>query len=126
MANKKATASDPVTGEKLSATKGFVDEDGFEIIGGDQSEIAVGEVVIGEFRGVLRTLPAKQKGKDPVPVYGIGPRAVIGGTVLKTRIEDGQVRPGDILKITRLEDAPAKKGHNAAKLFDVRVKRATA
>lgn len=123
---KKSAAVDSVTGEaiKNGTGRGFVDEDGFEVLGGDQSEIAIGEVVTGEFRGILRYLPAKRKGQPPLPIYGIGARSVLGGTVLRNRIEEGRIVEGDTLKITRLADAAAKKGQNPAKLFDVRVKRA--
>lgn len=103
---------------------GNVDADGFEILGGGSgAAIEIGEVVEGVFEGVIRTMPGKGKGKSPVPFYGVGGRSVLGGAVLKQRIEDGKVKPGDYLRILRLEDAPAKRGQNAAKLFDVRVKR---
>lgn len=119
---------DAVTGEvnddSVVASSGFIDEEGFEVLGGDQSEIGIGEVVTGEFRGILRHLPAKRKGQPDLPIYGIGSRSVLGGTVLRNRIEEGQVKRGDTLRITRLADAAPKKGQNPAKLFDVRVKRA--
>jgi hypothetical protein len=54
----------------------------------------------------------------------VGGRSILGGTVLRSRIEEGKVQVGDTLKITRLEDAKKKPGQNPAKLFDVRVKRA--
>jgi hypothetical protein len=116
MARKKAPKS-------TTNGKTAIDEDGFEIIGGSNAPIEIGEVVEGEYCGVVRHLPPKRKGQAPLPVYRIGARDVLGGTVLKQRIEDGKVKPGDTLRITRLEDAPAKKGQNPAKLFDVRVKR---
>jgi len=102
-----------------------VDEDGFEILGGDQSPLAVGEVVMGVFGGVVRHLPAKKKGQAPLPVYRVGTRELLGNTVLRDRIEKGEVKEGDTLKVTRLEDAPAKKGQNPAKMFAVGVKRAS-
>lgn len=101
-----------------------VDDEGYEILGGDSSAMAVGEVVEGVFGGVVRNLPAKKKGVPPVPVYQIGARTVIGGTVLRDRIEKGKVKEGDYLKVTRLEDGAAKKGQNAPKMFAVGVKRA--
>jgi hypothetical protein len=101
-----------------------IDEDGFEVLGGGNGQaMEVGEIVEGPFGGIARTLPGKKKGQI-VPIYQIGARQVLGGTVLKSRIEEGKVKVGDVLRITRLEDAPAKRGQNAAKLFDVRVKRA--
>ena len=101
-----------------------VDADGFEVLGGGTgAAIEIGEVVEGIFEGIIRTMQGKKKGQGPVPFYGIGGRAVLGGTVLKQRIEDGKVKPGDYLRILRLEDATAKRGQNAAKLFDVRVNR---
>jgi hypothetical protein len=110
---------------RTKSTKGPVmDDDGFEVIGGDNSPMAIGEVIVGEYGGVVRTLPAKRRGAPPVPVYQIGSRTVLGNAVLKARIEDGKVKEGDILKVTRLEDGTAKKGQSAPKLFAVGVKRA--
>jgi len=103
-----------------------VDEDGFEILGGDSSPMGVGEVVQGPFKGVARFIKPKRKGAAPVPIYQIGARTVMGSAVLKERIESGKVQEGDYLKVTRLEDGTAKAGQNAPKMYDVRVKRATA
>lgn len=101
-----------------------VDDEGFEVVGGDQSPMAVGEVVTGVFGGVVRTIAGRRKGSS-VPVYQVGTRNILGTAVLVSRITEGRIKEGDILKVTRLEDAEAKKGHNAAKLYDVRVKRAS-
>lgn len=101
----------------------IVDDDGFEVLGGGSGQqIEIGEVVEGIFGGIVRTMPGKKKGQS-VPFYQVGTRQILGGTVLKSRIEEGKVKVGDMLRITRLEDAPPKRGQNAAKLFDVRVKR---
>ncbi len=101
-----------------------VDSDGFEVLGGGVgTEMQVGEVVEGVYGGVTRTMPSRQKGKPPIPFYQVGARQLLGGTVLRDRIEGGKVKPGDMLRVTRLEDAPAKKGQNPAKVYDVRVKR---
>lgn len=101
----------------------IVDGDGFEVLGGGSGQqIEVGEIVEGVFGGIVRTMPGKKKGQS-VPFYQVGARQVLGGTVLKSRIEEGKVKVGDILRITRLEDAAPKRGQNAAKLYDVRVKR---
>lgn len=116
MATKKKNA--PTTNRN-------VDDDGFEILGGDQSPMVVGEVVVGVFGGVVRNLPAKKKGQPPLPVYRIGTREILGNTVLRDRIEKGEVKEGDTLKVTRLEDGQAKKGQNAPKMFAVGVKRAS-
>jgi hypothetical protein len=100
------------------------DDDGFEVLGGGNSNgLEIGEMVEGVYGGVVRTMPGKKRGSDPIPFYQVGTRVLLGGTVLKKRIEEGKVKPGDMLRVTRLEDAPAKRGQNAAKLFDVRVKR---
>lgn len=103
-----------------------LDDEGFEIVGGDNSPMQVGEVVEGIFGGVVRNLPSKQKGKPPVPVYQIGSRTIVGAAVLRNRIDDGKIAEGDYLKVARLEDGTAKKGQSAPKMFDVRVKRASA
>jgi hypothetical protein len=110
---------------KKVATGGpVIDEDGFEVLGGGSgTEMQIGEIVEGTYGGVTRSMPSKQKGKPPIPFYQVGARQLLGGTVLRQRIEDGKVKPGDFLRVTRLEDAPAKRGQNPAKLFDVRVKR---
>jgi len=122
---KKAIKNVP--GKKVSlgrvANGGIVyDEDGFEVLGGGGQAIEIGEVVEGIFAGVVRNMPGKKRGQS-VPFYQVGSRQVLGGTVIKSRIEEGKVKVGDFLRITRLEDAPAKRGQNPAKLFDVRVKR---
>ena len=102
-----------------------IDDEGYEILGGGNGqEMQIGEVVEGTYLGVTRTLPSKQKGKPAIPFYSVGGRSILGGTVLRSRIEEGKVQVGDTLKITRLEDAKKKPGQNPAKLFDVRVKRA--
>lgn len=122
------TKIDSVTGEKVKgnhATNGKVlDDEGFEILGGGVGvEVQIGEVVEGIFGGVVRSMSGAKKGTS-VPFYQIGSRSVMGGTVLRTRIEEGNVQPGDLLRITRMPDAKPRKGQNAAKIFDVRVKRA--
>lgn len=102
-----------------------VDADGFEIIGGgDGAEMAVGEVVEGLFGGITRSLPAKKKGQPPLPIYAVGTRTLLGGTVLRARFEEGGIKVGDLVRVTRLADAPKKPGRNPAKLFQVGVKRA--
>lgn len=118
MAKKTKATKTTKTGRK-------VDKDGFELLGGDNSPMAVGEVVVGEFGGVVRVLPSKRKGGEAVPIYQVGDRSVLGSTVLKSRIEDGNVEVGDTLEITRLEDGTAKKGQSAPKMYKVRVKRAS-
>jgi hypothetical protein len=120
---------DSVTGEKVKgthATNGkILDEEGFEILGGGVGvEVQIGEVVEGIFGGVIRNMAGAKKGTS-VPFYQIGARSVMGGTVLRTRIEEGNVLPGDFLRITRMPDGKSKKGQNAPKIFDVRVKRAS-
>jgi hypothetical protein len=99
-----------------------VDDDGFEIIGGDSAPMAVGEVVEGVFRGVVRSLKGR---KGPVPIFGIGTRTILGNAVLASKIKDGKVQEGDYLRVTRLEDGTAKKGQSAPKMFQVGVKRAS-
>lgn len=100
------------------------DAEGFEVLGGGVgTEMQIGEVVEGAYGGITRTMRSRQKGKPPIPFYQVGARQLLGGTVLRARIEDGKVMPGDFLRVTRLEDAPAKKGQNPAKVYDVRVKR---
>jgi len=101
----------------------ITDDDGFEILGGDNKPLEVGEQAEGTFGGVVRSIPSKRKNEPPIPVYQIGSRTLIGSSVLKHRLEDGKVMPGDYLRVTRLEDGTAKKGQNAPKLYDVRVKR---
>lgn len=124
---KKVVAAEPVSKKGQRGSKeasAALDEEGFEILGGDNSPLAVGEVMEGKFRGIVRALPNKRKGQLPIPVYGVGARTIIASTVLADRINGGNVKEGDYLRIIRLPDAEAKKGQNAAKLFDVRVKRA--
>jgi len=98
-----------------------VDDEGFEIIGGDSAPMAIGEVVEGVFGGVVRTIKGR---KGQVPVYQVGTRTILANAVLKSKIEDGKVQEGDYLRITRLEDGTAKKGQNPPKMFQVGVKRA--
>jgi hypothetical protein len=121
--SKKAIANKKMAAFKLPKQGGIVDDDGFEILGGSSQEIQIGEVIEGVYGGVTRSMPSRKKGQPPIPFYQVGARQVLGGTVLRQRIEEGKVKPGDTLRITRLEDAPAKRGQNPAKLFDVRVKR---
>jgi hypothetical protein len=112
-------------GANVSSSGGPVtDEDGFEVLGGDQTPLQVGECIVGTFGGIVRTMPGRRKGTE-IPVYQIGTRSVLGTAVLINRITEGKVSVGDTLKVTRLEDAAAKKGQNPAKLYDVRVKRAS-
>lgn len=122
---KKNGAIDPVTGEPEQRTSGapIVDDEGFEIIGGDSTPMQIGEVVVGVYGGEVRSFKGR---KGQVPIYQIGARTIMGGAVLTNRIKDGKVEIGDILKVTRIEDAPAKKGQNPAKMYEVRVKRASA
>lgn len=108
---------------KKRAATAIKSTDGFELIGGGGGEIQLGEVVTGVYGGVVRTLPAKRKGQPPLPIFLIGDRTVLGGTVLRQRFEEGKVKEGDTVRLTRLEDAPAKAGHNPAKVFKVEVKR---
>lgn len=124
MAKRKAVRG-PRTNGKNGKSGPVLDEEGYEILGGSSQEMKVGEVVEGVYGGVIRELESIQKGKPGVPLYQIGGRVVLGSTVLKNRIEDGGVDVGDLLKVTRLEDAKAKKkGFNDTKIYDVRVKRA--
>ena len=106
-----------------------VDEDGFELLGGGQGkEMAIGEVVTGVYGGVVREMPGKRKGTK-VPFYQVGDRALLGSTVLKSRIEEAikakKLKEGDELRVTRIEDAPKKPGQSPAKLYEVRVRRAS-
>lgn len=105
----------------------LIDEDGFEQLGGGVgTEMAIGEVVTGEFGGVVRVMPGKRRGSS-VPFYQVGDRTLLGGTVLKNRIEEGmkagKLKEGDTIRVTRIEDAKAKRGQNPAKLYTVGVKR---
>ena len=102
----------------------LVDAEGFEILGGAGGEPQIGEVIEGTYGGVVRTLKARKKGAPPIPFYAVGARELLGGAVLRARIEGGKVAVGDFLRVIRLEDAPKKPGQNPAKLYDVRVKRA--
>jgi len=108
-------------GKSKSTTTVGVDEDGFEIIGGDSAPMGVGEVVEGVCGGVARTIKGRT---GPVPIYQIGTRTIMGTAVLQSKIKDGKVKEGDYLRVTRLEDGTAKKGQNAPKMFQVGVKRA--
>ncbi len=99
-----------------------VDEDGFEIIGGDSAPMAIGEVVEGVFGGVASTFKGR---KGPVPIYQVGTRTIMAGAVLVRKLKDGKVKVGDTLRVTRLEDGAAKKGQSAPKMFAVGVKRAS-
>ncbi len=106
-----------------------VDEDGFELLGGGVGkEMAIGEVVTGVFGGVVREMPGKKKGTR-VPFYQVGDRALLGSTVLKSRIDEamkaGKLKEGDELRVTRTEDAAKKPGQNPAKIYEVRVRRAS-
>ena len=118
--NRKKTDTDPVTGEVTS-------DDGFVMLGGGVGkEMAIGEVVVGKFEGVVRSMPGRRKGST-VDFYGVGGRPLLGSTVLASRIEDGikagKLAIGDIVRITRLEDGEKKKGQNAPKIYTVEVKR---
>jgi len=123
-AKRKVKNADPVTGELVASA---VDEDGFELLGGGVGkEMAIGEVVTGVFGGVARTMPGKKRGTS-VPFYVVGDRALLGSTVLRSRIEDGikagKLKEGDVIRVTRIEDAKAKRGQNPAKVYTVAVKR---
>jgi hypothetical protein len=112
--------SDPVTGETIS-------DDGFEMLGGGVGkEMAIGEVVVGKFGGVVREMPSKRKG-ETVPFYQVGDRTLLGSTVLRSRIEEGlksgKLEVGDTMRVTRIEDAAKKRGQNPAKVYTVEVKR---
>jgi hypothetical protein len=98
-----------------------VDEEGFEIIGGDSAPMAIGEVVEGVFGGVVRSIKGR---KGMVPIFQIGTRTILGNAVLASKIKDGNVKEGDYLRVTRLEDGTPKKGQNPPKMFQVGVKRA--
>ncbi len=106
---------------KSKSTSVGVDDDGFEIIGGDTAPMGVGEVVEGVYGGVARNYKGKQ---GVVPIYAIGTRTIMGNAVLKGKLKDGNVKEGDYLRVTRLADGTAKKGQNAPKMFQVGVKRA--
>jgi hypothetical protein len=99
--------------------------DDWELLGGEGgTEMEVGEVVIGVYGGITRYHTPKGKGKKtPIPFYQVGDRALLGGAVLKARIEEGQILPGDELEVTRLEDADPKPGQSPAKIYKVRVRR---
>ena len=101
----------------------LVDEDGFEVVGGDNAPLAVGETIVGPYAGVVRTMPSTRKGKPPIRVHGFGARSILGGAVIERLIGDGKVKVGDMCKLTRLADGVAKKGQNAPKLYELRVKR---
>jgi hypothetical protein len=114
-------------GKKNGTTGPIVSDDGFELIGGGQGkEMAIGEVVTGVYAGIVRTMPGKKRG-SVIPFYQVGDRALLGSTVLKNRIEEGvklgKIREGKTLRVTRIEDAKAKRGQNPAKLYTVEVKR---
>ena len=125
MAKKsKKAALDSITQSEGAAV---LDDDGFETLGGEAGqEMAVGEVVEGKFQGVTRTLPGRKKGTT-IPFYTVGNRSILGGTVLRTRIEEalaaGKLKVGDLMRVTRLEDAKKKPGQNPAKIYRVQVKR---
>ena len=119
---RKVKAQRKVTDVRNGAP--VIDDEGFEVIGGDNSEMAVGEVVIGVYGGIVRYLEPLKKGGERLPVFQVGTRTLLGGTVLRNRIADGKVAEGDLLKITRLPDGKKKPGQNAPKLFAVAVKRA--
>lgn len=131
-AESDSTTPSAASGKKydLPTTDPVLDDDGFETLGGEAgTEMAVGEVVTGPFGGIVRSMPGKKRGQE-VPFYQVGNRTLLGGTVLRTRIEDarkaGKLKEGDIMRVTRLEDAKAKRGQNAAKIYRVQVKRSVA
>lgn len=127
--NAKQLKSLKTPGHVTRRTAGMaptVDEDGYEIVGGQSQGLEIGETCEGVFHGIPRSMPSRRKGQPDVPFFLIGSRMLLGSTVLRNRIEEGQVQVGDYVKVTRLEDGSAKKGQNAAKIFDVRVKRAGA
>lgn len=114
---------------KSTPTTATVDEDGYELIGGAAGkEMAVGEVVTGRYGGVVRTMPGKRKG-SVIPFYQVGDRTLLGSTVLRDRFEEGiklgKLKEGDMVRVTRIEDAKPKRGQNAAKVYTVGVKRAS-
>jgi len=113
-----------------SQTTPVIDDEGFELLGGGQGkEMALGEVVVGVFAGVVRSMKGQRKGTT-VPFYQVGDRALLGSTILRSRIEEAikakKLREGDTLKVTRIEDIKAKPGQSPAKNYEVRVKRADA
>jgi hypothetical protein len=104
-----------------------VGDDGFEMLGGAVGkEMAVGEVVTGVYAGVVREMPGRRKGTT-IPFYQVGDRTLLGSTVLKSRIEEGErlekLHVGDTVRVTRIEDAKKKPGQNPAKIYLVEVKR---
>lgn len=112
---------------KNSVTTPNVDEDGFELVGGGVGkEMAVGEVVTGVYGGVVREMKGRKKGTT-VPFYQVGDRPLLGSTVLRSRIEEatkaGKLKVGDLVRVTRVADAAAKKGMAPAKIHELRVKR---
>lgn len=105
------------------------DADGFEMLGGGVGrEMGIGEVHVGVFRGVVREMAGKKKGTK-VPFFLVGDRPLLGSTVLRSRIEEGikagKLAEGDTIRVTRIEDGPAKRGQNAPKIYTVEVKRAS-
>lgn len=118
-------------GSKSNGTTGpVIDDEGFELLGGGRGkEMALGEVVVGIYGGVVRSMKGQRKGTT-VPFYQVGDRALLGSTILRSRIEEAtkakKLREGDILKVTRIEDIKAKPGQSPAKNYEVRVKRADA
>lgn len=101
-----------------------VDNDGWETLGGGEgTEPEIGEVIEGVFYGSPRSLKPLAKGQKGAPIYLIGERSLVGGAVLRMRIEEGKVAVGDKLEVTRLPDLPAKKGQSAGKNYKVRVQR---
>lgn len=106
----------------------ILSDDGFETIGGATGqEMAIGEVVTGVYGGIIRTMPGKKRGTS-IPFYLVGDRSLLGSTVLKSRIEEGEklgkVTRGCIMRVTRLEDSKKKPGQNPAKVYKVEVKAA--
>ena len=106
-----------------------IDDEGYEILGGGiGKEMAIGEVVVGTYGGIVREMPGKKRGTS-IPFYQVGDRTLLGSTVLRDRFEQGEksgkLSIGDTVRVTRVEDAPAKRGQNAAKVFEVAVKRAS-
>jgi hypothetical protein len=112
---------------KNKAAPAVKSSDGFEMLGGGLGkEMALGEVVTGVYGGVARVMPGKRKGTT-VPFYQVGDRVLLGSTVLRTRIEEGEkagkLKVGDTIRVTRIEDLPAKRGQAPAKMHTVEVKR---
>lgn len=111
-----------------NTTQGKVSDDGFEMIGGGGggTEMAIGEVVTGVYGGIVRTMPGQKRG-TVIPFYDVGGRALLGGTVLRNRVEEaiklGKLKEGKVVRVTRVEDGKKRRGQNAPKVYTLEVKR---